>query len=303
MSKPPVLVLCQLGDAALRAMDERFAVIPDARLDDGSHPGVRGLIVRSGIGVGDDLMARFPDLEFVVRAGSGSDNIDLAAAARRGVAVRRNAGASAGAVAELALASLLALARRLPEGMALARLGVWGKARLVGEPAGGLAVAVWGGGVVGQACGRLLAGCCAAVRFAAWPSLPAELPAGPAEDLPGWADAHVVCLPLRESTRRFVGPAFLRRARARRPYLVNVARYDVLDNAAVAAALLRGELRGVAIDPIDRDHLDDAVACFRLREVAANVQLTPHLGAQRADVMDQVGLWAVGEARSLLART
>jgi len=88
-----------------------------------------------------------------------------------------------------------------------------------------------------------------------------------------------------------VGPDVLELMAPRRPVLVNVGRWDLLDMAAVLAALDRGDLWGVAVDPVEREHI--AALPGLLADVPRNLQLTPHLGAMTEAVRRRVAERAV----------
>src|SRR5262245_64710409 len=95
--------------------------------------GVQGLLVRSATKVTADVLAGAPDLRVVVRAGTGLDNVDRAAAASRGVIVRNTPDANTVSVAELTFAMLLALERHVASAAADLRAGRWEKTRYAGR--------------------------------------------------------------------------------------------------------------------------------------------------------------------------
>src|SRR5574341_1029102 len=110
-----------------------------------------GLVVRSATKVTSELLDAAPRLRVVGRAGVGVDNVDLAAATRRGVLVVNTPGGSAIAVAELALGMLLALSRHLVEATTSLRAGRWEKKRLQGKELAGKTLGIVGIGNVGSA--------------------------------------------------------------------------------------------------------------------------------------------------------
>src|SRR5262249_28960327 len=122
------------------------------------------------------------------------------------------------------------------------------KAACMARPLSEQRVAVWGAGPVGIAAGRVLATVAEAVAYAAWPSCPADLRRHSAEYLNGWADVHVVALPLRDSTRGAFDGAWLAAVAQRRPVLICTGRVDTLDLPACLKALDAGGLTGLAVD-------------------------------------------------------
>lgn len=295
---PVAWVLCDLGEQGNRLVEAaprvRRAGIPPHPV-----PGVRMVVVRSGVRVDGTLCDRFPDLRVVCRAGSGSDNLDLDELHRRGVEVVRNPDASAAAVAETAHVGLAALARRLPEAHAATLAQEWRKPDLVGEPLDDLRVAVWGAGPVGQACGHRFTSVCAAVRYAAHRSVPAELPRAAPGELGDWADVHVVALPHRPATEALFDGTWARAVRSLRPYVVVVGRLAVCDVGDLVAACWAGDLRGVFVDPVDRRDLPDVAAALRASG-PANVLVSQHLGAQRHDVLLTLARWVLRRVGELV---
>src|SRR6202451_4183869 len=107
------------------------------------------LVVRSAVQVDDALMEKAPKLRVIGRAGVGVDNIDAEAATRRGIVVMNTPGANAGAVAELTLGLMIALARKMPRANALLHGGKWEKKSLQGSELRGKQLGILGLGRVG----------------------------------------------------------------------------------------------------------------------------------------------------------
>ncbi|MCX4573422.1 hypothetical protein OHB41_09545 [Streptomyces sp. NBC_01571] len=100
------------------------------------------LVLRSGHRLGTDRLSQWPALRHVIRAGSGLDGIDIDALAARGISVHRNPEPAAGAVAEWALAALLALARRIPYGHAALLQGRHAKQHCLAPPVSRMRLAI-----------------------------------------------------------------------------------------------------------------------------------------------------------------
>lgn len=254
-------------------------------------------IVRSNVRVDEDFLRRRRSLHTIIRAGSGTDNIDLIAVQQRCVKLVTNHHLSATSVAELALAATLTLTRRLAQGHGLLRSGNWAKDELIGDRLAELSTVVWGAGPVGRAVYKRLLPACGSVEFVAWPSLPKCLPRISVEQANASADIHMLCVPLRPTTTGAFGAAWLHAVAAMRPYVVNVARFEIFDVASVLDAIGSRHLRGLFVDPVEERHVADIAPLLGRPEV--NFVATPHLGAQRTDVQVARGEWVVAAVRQL----
>lgn len=242
----------------------------------------RGLIVRNRTQVSRELLLACGDLEVVGRAGVGLDNIDVAAADELGVVVVAPLGANAVSVAEHSLALALALARQLLPLDRATRAGQWD--RLPGRELAGRTWGALGAGATGRACARLARALGMSV-LAYDPYLPADHPELAElemrlvglEELAGSADVVSCHLPATAETRHLLGASFFA---AMRPdsLLISVGRGEVVDEQALHAALLAGELGGAGLDvraaePPVRGGL----------EGLDNVVLTPHVAGITAE--------------------
>jgi D-3-phosphoglycerate dehydrogenase / 2-oxoglutarate reductase len=259
-----------------------------------------GIVVRSGVTLDKAVLDRFPRLRFIIRAGSGLDNIDVGELEQRGIQLFRNADFSAVAVAELAFASLVMLARRIPESMALLRCGIWKKSSLVGESITGLNIAIWGAGPVGKACYDLLRPQSREVIFASWHSLPSTLNCLSPKELLAYADVHILCLPKRNSTIRIINDSFLHDVRHRGPYIINVGRFELLDFDSVISNLREKKLRGLFVDPVEKVHVQNVSKVLQNDESGLNLVMAQHLGPQRKDVTEKMGKWVLEVVERLL---
>ncbi|MDH4067265.1 MAG: hypothetical protein OEW19_22920, partial [Acidobacteriota bacterium] len=112
------------------------------------------LVVRSATKVTADVIAAAPKLRAIARAGTGVDNVDVGAASDRGIVVMNAPGANSVSVAELAMAQILALARKLPAADASMKQGVWDKKSFMGEEVRGKVLGLAGLGRIGQEVAR-----------------------------------------------------------------------------------------------------------------------------------------------------
>lgn len=255
------------------------------------------LIVRSTRVTAADLDAS-PALGLVVRAGAGTDTIDVEGAARRGIFVANCPGQNASAVAELAFGLLLALDRRIPENVAEARAGRWRKAAFSkAEGLEGRTLGLVGLGSIGR---RMVPRARAfGMRVVAWSrslteegaaALGIERAASPLE-LAGRADAVSVHVAATPETRGLVGRAFLE---ALRPgaLLINTARASVLDEEALRWALEERGLRAATDVPAGEPAEKEAAWRHPLAE-HPNLYITHHIGASTAQAAEAIGREAV----------
>jgi phosphoglycerate dehydrogenase-like enzyme len=248
--------------------------------------------------VGAEVLGGADRLRLVQRLGVGCDNVDLDAAARRGVPVCNMPDFNAGAVAEHTLMLVLALLRRVFDSTILMRAGHWPAGALVSKGVydlQGRTLGLLGFGSIGRAVAERARPF--GVQALYWDQrAPAETygaaPAG-FDELLARSDVLSLHLPLTPRTRGLLGPNELA---AMKPtaLLVNTARGGLVDEHGLAAALERGDLAGAALDVFDTEPLD---ARHPLRR-CPNVLLTPHLAGQTREAMERM----VGALLENLAR-
>lgn len=226
--------------------------------------------------ISDDFFARCPNLRVVARNGVGLDNVDLAAAARRGILVTVPLGANSTSVAELTLGLLIALARRIIPTHNTVQGGVW--RRVQGTELSRKTLGIVGLGRIGKRVARrALAFEMHVIAHDIAPDYAfAEEQGIELTDLSGLlAKSDVVSLhvPLTALTHHMMGAAAFAQMKPG-SLLINTARGSVVDTIALAAALDSGRLSGAALDvhPVE-GRIEPALAH---RE---NVITTTHLGA------------------------
>jgi len=258
-----------------------------------------------------ETMRHAPSLQWVHVHSAGADRqifVDLMA---QGVQVTTSSGTNAGVVAQTALAGLLSLSRRLPQLMAAQRQRTWAPLIQTGLPpdlAGQTAVIVgWGG--IGQqlaAVLTLLGLKVIAVRRSPVESAPAvqTVTYGELHQVLPRTDWLVLACPLTAQTRRLVDAPALA-ALPRGAHLVNVARGEVVDEAALVQALRSGHLAGAYLDVFEHEPLASTSPLWDMPQVIA----TPHSAgfsdgnAKRVDqlFLDNLCRWAQGKALFPLA--
>ncbi len=266
--------------------------------------GCRGLLCMLTDRVGPELL-RSPALEVVSNLAVGVDNIHLDAAREAGVVVTNTPGVLTDATADLAMALLLAAARRVVEGDALVRSGGfdgWGPLTMVGADLCGQVLGIVGPGRIGAAVARRAEAFGMRVVVAARSPHPEVGPLLPLDDLLAQADFVSLHCPLTPLTHHLLDA---RRLALMKPsaILVNTARGPVVDEQALARALQAGRLAGAALDVYEQEprvHPE----LLRLPQVV----LAPHSGSatrrtrQTMARMAAEGLVAVLQGRPPLHR-
>jgi glyoxylate reductase len=219
--------------------------------------------------VDDELLVGAPRLRVVSNYAVGVDNVDLAATAARGIAVGRTPDVLTDATADLTMALLLAVARRLPEAEADAREGRW----LTWDPQGWLGVELRGSVLLIIGPGRI--GGAVAERAAAFGMEVRTV--GRGDDLQAaLAEADFVSLhaPLTAATHHLIDADALRRMRDD-AILINTGRGGLVDQVALRQALEEGWIRGAGIDVTDPEPLPVDDPLFG----APRLIVLPHIGS------------------------
>ncbi len=233
--------------------------------------------------------------------GVGYNHIDVAAASEAGLVVTNTPGAVTDATADIALTLILMTARRAGAGERLVRSGGWEgwtPTQMLGLHVTGKTVGILGMGRIGQAVARRCRdGFCMEVVF--WNRSERDVDGarqlGSVSEVCGAADIVVVTVAATPETRHLVGEAELG---AMRPHgiLVNVARGDVVDEAALVAALEAGRIGGAGLDVYEREpEVPDAL---RALDTAT---LLPHLGTAALEVREAMGRMALDNAKAIAA--
>jgi D-3-phosphoglycerate dehydrogenase / 2-oxoglutarate reductase len=242
---------------------ERFAAGP-----------VEAVVLRGSKPFTARVLAAAQGLKIIAKNGAGVDSVDLAEAARRGIAVAVAAGANADAVAEHALALMVSLTRNLPGLDRKVRAGGWESTAYLGRDFRGSVVGIVGYGSIGRSTARLAAALGARVVVlrsrggdADGFEVEAEL-----ERLLERVDILSLHCPLTDSTRGLIGRRELARMKPG-SLLVNTARGAVVDEAALIEALRSGHLGGAGLDTFETE----PVAADNPLLALDNVILTPHV--------------------------
>jgi D-3-phosphoglycerate dehydrogenase len=258
------------------------------------------LIVRSATRVTRELLSLAPRLKAVGRAGVGVDNVDLPAASERGVAVFNAPGGNTIAAAELTIALLISVARKIPAAEASLRSGLWDRAAFKGVELRGKTLGLIGAGRIGSE----VAVRCQAFEMDVITYDPYLSPARADElgvemvsldkviERSDFVSIHV---PLNDETRGLIASDALGRMKPT-AFVVNASRGGVVDETALTKALHNGDIAGAALDVYESEPL---AADSPLRD-APNLVLTPHLGASTAEAQVNVATEVAEKIRILI---
>lgn len=301
MAELPLVVVADPIDAsALRALAEGRCRVVDASGSPAdlarALPNAWCLVVRSRTKVTGELLAAAPNLALVARAGVGVDNVDLAAAAARGVKVVNSPRAAGPSVAELSIAFYLLLVRELLPSIASTRAGRWDRGTRGHELSGRTVGFVGYGRIAREIARRLEPFGARAIAFDPFLSAPVDAtPLVPFPELLERADIVSVHAALTADNRHLLDARAIGKMR-RGSYLVNVARGALVDEKAVLAAVRSGQLAGAALDVFEVEPPADA-------ELLAEPRIlpTPHLGASTVEAQRRAGEELVAEVLRAVA--
>ncbi|MCR8547985.1 D-glycerate dehydrogenase [Salipiger sp. P9] len=263
-----------------------------------------GALVTLGDAFGGDVFAEAgaPRARILANFGVGYNHIDVAAARAAGLVVTNTPGAVTDATADLAMTLMLMTCRRAGEGERLVRSGRWQgwhPVQMLGLHLSGKRVGILGMGRIGQAIARRCHfGFGMSVAYASRTEktldFPAERLASP-EALAAAADVLVVAVPASPETYHMVDAGVLASLRPH-AHLVNIARGDIVDEAALIAALQSHAFAGAGLDVYEHEPLVPEA----LRALD-NVTLLPHLGTAALEVREDMGRMAVENLRAFFA--
>ena len=288
--KPPVFLTRRVPDPVLGRLEASFAISDEIA-------GSAGLVTIPADVVGAELFnAAGPDLRVVANFGVGYDSVDVAEATRRGVVVSNTPDVLTEATAELTIALLLALLRRVCEGDRLVRRrDEWGLAPtfMLGEGLAGKTLGIVGLGRIGREVATL------AEAFGM--RIVHTRGSGPYEELPldrllTKADVVSLHVPLTTETRHLIG---VRELALMRPnaVLVNVSRGPVVAEAALVEALAEGRIAGAALDVYEHEP-EVSAGLIELE----NVVLLPHLGSSTHAAREGMGMLCAEALEAVLLR-
>lgn len=246
-------------------------------------PDYDALIVRSKTRVTADIIERGRSLRVIGRAGTGVDNIDVPAATRQGVVVMNAAAGNTVTTAEHSMAMLLSLARQIPQANSSTKAGRWEKTRFLGVELMGKTLGIVGLGRIGatvaeraRAFGMNVLGYDPYFTSEAAREVGIEMVAF--DDLISRSDFITLHTPLTDETRGIIGEAAIDKMKPG-VRLINCARGGLIDERALAEAVLSGKVAGAALDVFEQEPTPPDNPLLALESVIC----TPHLGASTTE--------------------
>jgi D-3-phosphoglycerate dehydrogenase len=257
------------------------------------------IVVRSATKVTAELIAAGKNLRAIARAGTGVDNVDVAAASARGIVVMNAPGANSVSVAELAMAMLLALARKTPAADASMKQGKWDKKSFLGEELRGKTLGLAGLGRIGQEVARR-ARAFEMTVIAHDPFINANVARNlnielvSLDELCRRADFLSLHMPSTPETRHIFNAARLATCK-KGLRIINTARGDLIDETALADAIEAGQIGGAALDVFQEEPTKD----HRLQKLP-QVVASPHIAASTREGQELVGVETASALRDFL---
>jgi D-3-phosphoglycerate dehydrogenase len=287
---------------AVFAAEPGWEVLTHDQLPDGLPAALAdadALVVRSAVQADDALMEHAPKLRVIGRAGVGVDNIDADAATRRGIVVMNTPGANAVAVAELTIGLMLALARKLPAANSTMHAGKWEKKNLQGAELRGKTLGILGLGRIGlevakraKGFGLEIVGSDPFVSAAVARESGIKLVT--LDELIAGSDYLTLHVGLTPQTTGVINAKTLAKMK-KGVRIINCARGELIDDAALVDALKSGQVAGAALDVFAVEPAKDTPY-----GELDNVILTPHIAGSTAEAQEAVGIQIARQVRDYL---
>jgi len=294
MKTAKVLVSDKLSDSGLQVLRAAPGIEVDYRpgLNEAELADAIGdydaLIIRSASKVTAKVLERADSLQVVGRAGIGVDNVDVPAASRKGVIVMNTPTGNAVTTAEHAISLLMSLARKIPQATASVKNGKWEKTKFEGTEIAGKTLGVIGMGNIG----RIVADRAQGLKLnviAFDPVLSSDKASRigvelvTLDELFSRADFITIHAPLTPETKNIVSADSIAKMK-KGVMIVNAARGGIVDEKALANAIVEGHVAGAALDVFVKEPVETDNPLLKLE----NVVLTPHLGASTSEAQERV---------------
>ncbi len=299
-----VLVAEKIGASGIDLLKQHFDVDVASELDgfdlEARIGDYDGLLIRSATKVTAELMEKATNLKAIGRAGVGVDNVDVAAATKRGIIVANAPESNVVTAAEHTMALLLALARNVPQAHAALTQGKWERSKWSGVELDGKTLGILGFGRIGQLVAARAQGF--GMRVVAFdPFVAAERyrdlgveKAQSSDAVYAVADFLTLHLPKTPETEGWLDAEALAKCKDG-VRVLNVARGPLIDDGALVAALDSGKVAGAALDVFRSEPVTESPFLGR-----PNVIVTPHLGASTAEATDRAGFQAAEQVVAAL---
>jgi glyoxylate reductase len=298
MNRPTLYITRLLPQAVMDAIPQHYRVLADsadrpATANELGHgfSQADAVICTLADRIDASILSQATKLKIVANYAVGYNNIDLAAAAQRGIIVTNTPDVLTDATADLTWALLLAVARRVAEGNALVRTGNWtgwAPTQMLGTDVTGKTLGIVGMGRIGQAVAYRATGFRMSVLYAGRHAV--SSPPGvswtrqPLDAVLKHSDYLSLHVPLTDTTRHLIGRRELALMKPT-AFLINTSRGPVIDEPALLAALEAGTIAGAGLDVYEHEPAVSP-ALYSL----PNVVLLPHLGSATRETRVRMGL-------------
>lgn len=247
------------------------------------------MVVRSGTKVTADIIEHATNMRVIGRAGAGVDNIDSAAASRKGIIVMNTPGGNTISTAEHTFSMLMALSRNIPNAVASMVAGKWDRKKFMGTELFGKTIGIVGLGKIGaevavraQAFGMTTIGYDPVLSADVASKMNVELVT--LDEIYRRSDFITVHTPLNNETRGLLNKETIAKCK-KGVRLINCARGGIIDEAALLEALDSGHVAGAALDVYAEEPPKDYTLAKHPKVVA-----TPHLGASTEEAQEKVAI-------------
>lgn len=258
-------------------------------------PQVHCLVVRSKTIVNQDLLNKAPNLELVIRAGEGMDNIDLLACEKRKITALNTPGANGESAAELAISLIFATLRGVTKADSWIQQGIWEKNKLTGYELSKKKLGIIGFGRIGQMVSKKLSGFDLEQYFFD-PTVSAEnvkdnkfiKKIDQLENIFSLCNIITIHTPLVPETKNLITYDLIKKM-PKPSFLINAARGGIINKDDLLKSLEEKLLTGVGLDVFETEPIEGN-SPFKNRD---NVVLTPHIGASTHEAQYRIGLMVI----------
>jgi D-3-phosphoglycerate dehydrogenase len=287
--RPKILIREEIAEPGVDLLRARFDVdvVPDGDLA-AIIGGYDAIVIRSATKLTAELIGQATRLKVIGRAGVGVDNVDVEAATRRGIVVANAPESNVVSAAEHTIGLLVALARNIPQADAALKQGRWERGQWGGVELAEKTLGVLGFGRIGQQVARRAVGL--QMRVLAYdPFVSAErfkelgVESDTLDGVLARADVLTLHLPANEETRAVIDAAAVAKMKDG-VRIVNAARGELVDEAALLEALRSGKVAAAALDVFATEPYSGPLLA------EPNVVATPHLAASTDEAQDRAGL-------------
>lgn len=291
---PKVLVSDPIAQEGIELLQKYFDVDVKTGMDKDQLLAVIGeydaLAVRSETKVTADVLEAAKKLKIIGRAGVGVDNIDVPVATQKGILVVNSPAGNTYAAAELTMAMMLSLARKIPQGHNSLRAGEWKRSKFIGNELYGKTIGVYGLGKIGTAVAKRARSFeMQVIGFDPFISADYAQKLGielvTFEELLERSDWITLHVPATKETKGSIGPdqiAMMKQG----VRIINVARGGIVDEAAICKAVEDGKVAGIAFDVYEKEPPAADNPLLKLD----NAITTPHLGASTEEAQVKVAV-------------